>query len=390
MERYLAGPLRTDLERKMVLLSGPRQSGKTFVSKCLYPEDFDYLNFDIAAHRKRIISRDWHRDRRLVIFDELHKMKRWKLWLKEIADDDDQRQEFLVTGSAKLQLFRKAGDSLAGRFFSQRLYPFDVKELAAEIGNTPALRKLISGTADGVPHALLTRLLALSGFPEPLLSSDPSFHGKWQQSHLDVILRQDIFETERIRDVKSLEFLVLLLAERVGSLLSYNSLREDLFTDDKTVKRWVDILENSYVVFRVHPYTSRSMASSIRKAPKAYFFDYTRVEDPAARFENLVALALLKEIHYRQDVRGEKFELNFVRNKQEKEIDFLILKDRKPHVMIEVKTSDDTVSPSFAIFEKHFPGVRKVQLVQNLARGHRNKNGVDVVPAATWLAAMAL
>lgn len=380
--RYMANALAKDLGRKAVILSGPRQCGKTYLSQHLF-QDFDYLNFDVPEDRKRLLRREWFRDRELVVFDELHKMKKWKSWLKGVLDSTALKQKFLITGSAKLNAYKKVGDSLAGRYFSYRLYPFDLKEILAlrdgGLSMAPSARS---------PSDVLERLLKSSGFPEPFLVDEHGYYARWQQTHLDVILKQDILETESVRSVQQLETLVLLLTEKVGSTLSYNSLREDLRTDDKSVKRWVDILENAYVLFRIHPYTTRSMLNAIRKAPKAYFMDYARVENQAARLENLVAFSILKEIHYRRDVKGEIYDLHYLKNKQQREIDFLITKNRVPHLMIEIKESDREVSENFSIFEKHLPKAGKIQLVKNLEREFLSRQGVRVVPLSQWLGLM--
>lgn len=397
MQRYLTFPLIKDIEKKPILLSGPRQSGKTVLSKSILGNDYDYLNFDVIKDRKRLLKQDWYHDRKLIIFDEIHKMKKWKVWLKGIFDSNEHNLKFLVTGSAKLNTFRKVGDSLAGRYLYYRLYPFDIKELISlfdEKKNKEYFKiifpKIDFTNLDLVKQKILDRLLLTSGFPEPFLNAEEGFYNRWQQTHLDVILKQDIAESEQISSVKQIETLTMLLTERVGSTLSYNSLREDLSTDDKTIKRWVDILENSYVLFRIYPYTHRSIAGVIKKAPKVYFFDYVRVEDISARIENLVALALLKEIHYALDAKGQVFSLHFLRNKQKKEIDFLITKAKKPYLLIEVKESESEVSENFSTFEKYFPEIKKIQLVKNLTRGFISKKNVHVVPMHQWLSDFSL
>ncbi len=379
MDRSLFHPIKEDLNKKMVLLSGPRQCGKTYLSEHLV-ESYDYLNFDVPADRMRLLKGSWAVDRDLVIFDELHKMKKWKSWLKGVVDAQTVRPKILVTGSAKMNTYKKVGDSLAGRYFSYRLYPFDPKEIVQQ----EKKGKISVGEMDSV----VDRLLNLSGFPEPYLSGSVGYYQRWMRTHLDVILKQDILETESVRSIKQLETLALLLTERVGSTLSYNSLREDLYTDDKSVKRWVDVLENSYVVFRIYPYYQKSMIGGLKKAPKIYFYDYCRVENMAHRLENLVALSLLKEIHYRQDVLGQVYDLHFLRNKQEKEVDFLITKNKKPHVMIEVKQGDDSSSGSFSAFDKYFPGISKIQLVKNLTKPRKTRQGVLITPLGLWLSKM--
>ncbi len=379
MRRNIEKFILNDLKRKIVILSGPRQCGKTFLSRQLSTKESVYLNYDILDDRKIIIKRDWDITQKLVIFDEIHKMKKWKAWLKGIADQTQRKYDILVTGSAKINTYKKVGDSLAGRYFYYRLYPLDLKEIRQ---NDRLNLKATSAKQN------LERLLSVSGFPEPYLANDVGYYRRWQQTHLDIILRQDILETESVRNIKQIETLTLLLTERVGSLLSYNSLREDLSTDDKSIKRWIDILENSYVVFRIYPFVHKSLTRGLKKAPKLYFFDIGRVTDPANRIENLVALSLLKEIHLRMDTLGEIFDLHFLQNKQKNEIDFILTKDRKPYMMIEVKESDTQASANFAYFEKALPGLKKVQLVKNLIQTRRTAQGVLITPLADWLEKM--
>lgn len=379
MHRNIEESILNDLKRKIVILSGPRQCGKTFLGRQLSTKASVYLNYDILDDRKIIIKRDWDITQKLVIFDELHKMKKWKAWLKGIADQTQRKYQILVTGSAKLNTYKKVGDSLAGRYFYYRLYPLDLKEIRQSDHRNP---KTTSAQQN------LERLLSVSGFPEPYLANDIGYYRRWQQTHLDVILRQDILETESVRSIKQIETLALLLTERVGSLLSYNSLREDLSTDDKSIKRWIDILENSYVVFRIYPFVHKSLTRGLKKSPKLYFFDVGRVTDPANRLENLVALSLLKEIHLRMDTLGEIFDLHFLQNKQKNEIDFILTKDRKPYMMIEVKESDSQASANFAYFEKALPGLKKVQLVKNLSQSRQTAQGVLITPLAEWLEKM--
>lgn len=378
MDRNLAQYLKKDLAKKPVILVGPRQCGKTFLSQHLFKDDCEYLNFDILTDRKKILKMDWSINKKLLILDEIHKMKKWKNWLKGVFDSNKSKLPILVTGSANLNTYKKVGDSMAGRYFSYRLHPLDIKEI------------LSHQTKKESPEKILDRLLSVSGFPEPYLSNDTKFYTRWQQTHLDVILKNDILDTVSVKNITQLETLSLLLSERVGSTLSYNSLREDLSTDDKSVKRWVDILESSYVVFRIYPYTHKSLVGGIKKAPKIYFYDYCRVENESARLENLVALSLLKEIQNRMDIKGEKFELRFLKNKQNREIDFLITKNNQPFAMIEVKQSEAEPNENFYLFDKYLPGLKKIQLVKNLKEERLTRKNILITPMSQWLSKMEL
>jgi predicted AAA+ superfamily ATPase len=290
MERYLTKAVKETLGDKFILLMGPRQVGKTTLAKSIDP-DGAYYNYDIRKDWKVFHEQDWDYSKKLIIFDELHKMKKWKLWLKGIYDSGlTKKQSFIVTGSAQLDVAKKMGDSLAGRFWSFRLNPLDLKELGPSAPLEESYRKLIK----------------VSGFPEPFLKGDERFYNRWCRTHLDIILKQDLITTENIRDLEGIELLIELLAHRVGSTISYNSLSRELGRDDKTVKRWLDLLERLYVVFRVSPY-SKNIARGIKKAEKYYFYDCARVQgDESRKLENLVALSLKKEIEFQEDYNGQR------------------------------------------------------------------------------------
>lgn len=370
--RTIASSLRADLKKKMVLLAGPRQVGKTTLAKNLV-SDVEYLNFDIDADRKMMLAKQWRRDCDLLVLDEVHKMHQWKAWLKGIYDKEPNLP-ILVTGSARLDVAKKMGDSLAGRHFNYHLYPLDLKELR--------------GVDD--PERLYQRLLKCSGFPEPFFEGSESFYTKWKRSHLDLILRQDLIQLETVRDITGIETLVLLMQSRVASPLSSNSLREDLKRDVKTVIHWIQQLEKLFVVFRVSPY-SKNIASSVLKEAKYYFYDICRVDgDEGIKFENLVALALKKEVDYLNDTLGIESSLQTLRKKGGTEIDFLVLRKNRPAYLIEVKLTDTSPSKSFAIFDRYFPKAHKIQLVKNLDRERATESGIQIKNAIQWLSRLDL
>ncbi len=364
MNRYLESYILADLARKIVLLTGPRQCGKTTLAKQLYPhEDYAYFNYDLGEDRIALHEKNWDRKKTLVIFDELHKMQQWKAWLKGVYDTEGLPPSLLVTGSAKLDTYRKVGDSLAGRYFQYRLYPMDLKEalhFSSSLGNE---------------EEIFDRLWRCSGFPEPFLEGDDTFYRRWRRSHLDIILRQDLIDLYSIRDIKSIETLVMLLKDRIGSTVSYSNLARDLECDANTVKRWLQLLENLYIIFRVSPY-SKNIARSLLKEPKYYFYDHTYAEDPGARLENIVACALLKEMHYIEDTQGFNTSLHFVRTKDGKELDFLVSINEKPTHLIEVKMTDDNPAKSFEYFSKYFESIQCLQLVKKLKREKMYPNGI--------------
>lgn len=375
MDRYLLKEIQYTINKKLILISGPRQVGKTTLAKTI-GSSLEYLNYDRLSDRKKILKEEWDREKDFLILDEIHKMKKWKLWLKGIYDTEENKK-IIVTGTAKLDTLKKVGDSMAGRYFQYQLFPLDLKELRVNNFRTSKEN--------------LDQLLSISGFPEPFFSDSMSFYKKWRRSHLDVIIKQDIIGLDLIKRISDLEILIDLLAERAGTLISYNSLREDLNTDDKTVKRWLVALENSYLIFKISPY-SKKLKNAIKLISKYYFYDLPRVANEGARLENLVALSLLKETSYRNEVEGEDFALHYLRNKNQQEVDFLVCKNKIPHLMIEVKNSDDSPSKNFLYFEqellKQNPKIMKVQLVKNLKKEFSTKNGIKICNLENWLEKM--
>jgi len=376
MQRYLEKYIIEDLKEKIVLLTGPRQTGKTTLSKMLMT-GFDYFNFDNAEDRLSLLEKSWDRSKDLIIFDELHKLKNWKSWLKGIYDTEGVPPSILVTGSAKLDIYKKVGDSLAGRFFQFRLHPLDLKEIK-NILNPENLQ------------TELDKLLNTGGFPEPFLNGSSRFYNRWKRSHLDIIIKQDLIDLENVQHITSVETLIQLLKKRVGSPVSYSSLARDLQCSDKTIKRWLTILENMYVIFRVSPF-HKNIARSILKSPKFYFYDTGQViGDPGAKLENLVACALLKEINYLADCYGEEKHLYYLRNKEGREVDFCITNNGDPALMVEVKWRDENVSPNFKIFKKSFPGVKMLQIVKELKREKTFPDGIEIRSAHKWLSRLSL
>lgn len=369
MRREQEDRVVADLKRKIVLLAGPRQTGKTTLSRQLGLSTA-YFNFDRAEDRALLMAKEWDRTVALVVLDELHKMPRWKAWLKGIYDTEGVKPALLVTGSARLETFRRGGDSLAGRFYLHRLHPFTVREVNAEVNAVDAL----------------DRILRLGGFPEPFLTNDENEARRWRRTHLDTILREDLIDLERVRDVRSIEVLVELLLARVGSTVSLASLARELQVSSHTIKHWLQILENLYVLFPVRPY-HRNIARSIVKEPKYYFYDTGAVAnagaDPGAVLENAVACALLRELQLVEDQEGRKTALCFLRDKEKREVDFLVTVDNRPLQLVEVKLSDDTFAPSLAHFAAQLPKVEALQVVKNLKRAKTDATRTMQMVSAT-------
>lgn len=374
MDRYLQAAIAADLGEKIVLLSGPRQCGKTTLSRMIHP-DHQYINHDLAEHRLLLREKSWDRRKPLVILDELHKMPDWKTWLKGVYDVEGLPPALLVTGSAKLAAFRKTGDSLAGRYFHFRLHPIDLKEAVQQ--------------TDLTPDEAFKRLMRLGGFPEPFLRGAETWYRRWKRTHVDAILKEDMLTLSAVRDLQSVETLIELLRSRVGSPVSADSLARDLQKSRNTVMQWLGLLEDLYVVFRVSPH-HRNVARALLKAPKYYFYDSAMaLGDDGARLENLVAGALLKEVHRLQDVEGETLDLHYVRDRDGREVDFLVTRNHLPWRMIEVKWKDPAPSPHLRRFFAAEP-LQRTQVVGELAQSKSFADGLRVEPAVEFLADLDL
>ena len=369
MERYLTPALSEELGRKILLLTGPRQCGKTTLSRMLRP-DYQYINYDLAEHRLLLREKSWDRQKELVIFDELHKMDQWKAWLKGIYDVEGMPPALLVTGSARLEAFRKTGDSLAGRHFQFRLHPLDFKEALAFSG--------LSG------DEIFTRLMTVGGFPEPFLKGTQGYYNRWKRSHIDLILKEELLTLTAVRDIQSIETLIELLRTRVGSPVSALSLARDLQKSPNTIRHWLKLLEDLYVIFKLVPY-HKNVARALLKEPKYYFYDNGMVQgDEGTRLENLVACALLKEVQRAQDVDGAVLDLQFIRTKDGHEIDFLITREKQPYQLIEVKWKDAGLSRNFKKILTTEP-LSRIQVVGELAQSKSYPGGERIEPAKEFL-----
>lgn len=376
MKRYLDDLVAADLSRKMVLLTGPRQVGKTTLCRHLMAgtQQAQYLNWDVAADRAILQRQSWSARTRLLALDEVHKMPDWKNWLKGVVDGRPPEQQLLVTGSARMDTWRQSGDSLAGRYFAYRLHPISVREWCAAQGGTPA--------------AALDRLLARGGFPEPCLAESVEDAERWRRQYFTDLIREDIVEFSRLHEVRAMRLFVELLRERVGSPLSLASIARDLAVSPTTLRRYLDILQALYIVFCVHPW-HHNVARAILQTPKVYFFDTGLVRgDDGLRFENAVAAMLLKHVHFLQDARGQAVDLHYIRTKDGAEIDFVLSRDQRLTHLIECKLADNTLHRALAGFAARFPDAEAIQLVRDL-RQEEYRAPVHILDAARWLAELA-
>lgn len=365
MERYLKKQILNDLKKKMVFVGGPRQVGKTTVSKSLPNAKSGYMNWDDDEDRERILRREFPTGP-LWIFDEIHKFKRWRNFMKGLFDKNRDEKQILVTGSARLDLYRFGGDSLQGRYHFLRMHPLSVAELK------------ISSLAD------FQILLKLGGFPEPFFHQSEIESKRWSREYRIRLIREDITKLETIQDLDSLELLSIRLPALVGSPLSVNALREDLQVSFKTAARWISIFENVYSIFMLPPFGS-PLIRAVKKERKHYHFDWALVTNEGLRFENLVACHLLKWVHYLEDTEGRDIELRYFRDLDQREVDFVVVDAGKPILAVECKFNDAEVSSALRYFKNKFPKCESWQVHAVGKKDYVNDDGISVGPALKLL-----
>ena len=336
MDRYLYPHIKNDLSEKMVFIGGPRQVGKTTLSLQFLESGTEkhpaYLNWDSPVIRKDLLAGQLPTKQKLLIFDEIHKYKDWKSLIKGFYDLNKSDTQILVTGSARLDYFRKGGDSLQGRYHYYRLHPLSLDEISPDYSSS------------SVPD-----LLQFGGFPEPQIKANKTHWKRWERERAKRVIFEDLVSLENVRNVSQVELLASLLPERVGSLLSINNLSTDLQVAFETAEKWISMLENLYVCFRISPWTN-SKVRSLKKERKVYMWDWSVCLDESARYENMVASHLLKFCNLWEDTKGEDMDLQFLRNAQGKEIDFVVLKNQKPWFAVECKTDDRSLSKQISYY----------------------------------------
>src|ERR1700733_13222690 len=359
MERCQKQAILHDLKKKMVLLAGPRQAGKTTLAKSIaleFPSSI-YLTYDRSEDRKIISNEAWLPSVELIILDEIHKMAEWKNYLKGVYDTKLPHQKILVTGSARLEIFNAVGDSLAGRYFLHRLMPLSPAECD---------KVNVSYTLD--------HFLERGGFPEPFLAQDLIDANRWRLQYIDSLLRIDVLDFDNIHNLNAIRLVFELLRERVGSPISYTSIAEDVAISPNTVKKYIQILEALYIVFRITPF-SHNIARSLLKEPKIYFFDVGLVKgDNGIKFENFVATCLLKHVLAKIDYQAENYALHYLHTKERQEVDFALTLDHHIEKMIEVKHANHSISTGLRYFFEKYK-IPALQVVKELKQ-ERVENGI--------------
>lgn len=381
MKRYCEDFVRADLEKKMVFIGGPRQVGKTILSKKLCAErgkQCEYFNWDVDEDRQAIRNKRWRDDSELVIFDELHKYPRWKNWIKGVYDSKPREQQYIVTGSARLDVYKRGGDSLMGRYHYWRLHPLTLDELPQDMSLQEGYE----------------RLMSIGGFPEPFLLGDEREARRWRRERFDRIIREDIRDLENVRELQLLSIFIDALRERVSSTITLANIAEDLEVSPNTVKSWLNITERMYISFVLTPLI-KNVPRAIKKPPKIYFYDNADViekDKKGARLENLIATTLIKRLHFIEDYYGYRCKMHYIRDKDGREVDFVILVDNKITDLIEVKYANTNISTSLKYYNNKLKPERAIQIVGDLKRpfdsgGIRVTNPIDFFKnlPAPWL-----
>ena len=390
-------------EKHMILLSGPRQSGKTTLGKMIaggFTNNL-YFNWDAPHNKAQLVKNPYffeeipRRDNSLplVLLDEIHKYRRWKNYLKGVYDTFQESYLFLVMGSGRMDIYQRGGDSLAGRYFQFRLWPLTLAELADRRTSFNRFMKnplAVSTEKTKELEAIWRRLESFSGFPEPYLAAKPATYRRWSNAYSTRLIREDIRDLTGVRCVDDIEILYSLLPSKIGSPLSINSLSRDLGVAYNTVKSWLGVLQRFYMLFSIPTWTSK-IARAIRKETKVYLLNYGLIEDPAPRFENMVALELFRAVSNWNDLGYGSFSLHFIRNKEKREVDFLIVDGRKPVLLVETKLSEKQASGDLIRFQQRLnvPAVQLINEGEEFRILKKGKQKILIAPAWQWLAQLS-
>lgn len=395
---YLTAALEHLEENKqMLFLMGPRQVGKTTTCRSLseiFPQ-FAYYTWDDPDHRALILSgpqsifslapfQTLSKSKPLVIFDEIHKYSDWKNFLKGFYDLYSNQIHIIVTGSARLDVYKKGGDSLMGRYFLYRFHPLSIGEILdpsfpeGEIRTQPIEINEIN----------FQNLWDFGGYPDPFLKAKPRFFNRWNQLRFQQLFQEEIRDISRVQEIKQLEVLALHLKYQVGQQTNYESLASKIRVTGHTVRNWVEILNSLYYCFEIRPW-SKNIPRSLIKEPKYYLWDWSQVQDPGSRAENFIASHLLKSVHFWSDAGFGQYGLHYIRDKEKREVDFLVTRNEVPWFLVEVKLSSGKgLSPSLLHFHHILQTSHAFQVVIDLPWINKScfeEKEAIIVPARTFL-----
>jgi hypothetical protein len=379
----------------MIFLMGPRQAGKTTLSLEAageWPSHF-YFNWDNPAERllflegieaiaKQAGLHEIHSEKPVLIFDEIHKFGKWKNFLKGFFDLYEKVARIIVTGSSRLNVYKRGGDSLMGRYFYYRVHPLSVAEIVSPEWTEERIR-----APKPISDADWSALLEHGGFPEPFIQRAASFSRRWKSIRKDQLFREDIRDGTRIQELAQLELLAELLRNQAAQSMDYLSLSKKVGVSIDTIRRWVEVLKSFYYCFTLQPW-SKNVARSLLKEPKIYLWDWSLIEDEGHRYENLVASHLLKAVHFWTDQGLGDFSLHYLRTKDQHEVDFLVVKDKKPWFLVEVKTKAKGLSSALYRFQEETGAPHAFQIAFDLPFVNKNcfeEKGPIIVPARTLL-----
>ncbi|MEE4264842.1 MAG: ATP-binding protein [Desulfobacteraceae bacterium] len=389
-------------EKNMVFMAGPRQVGKTTLAQNIarsFVNSF-YFNWDIPDHRVRLIENPAffeEMERKdtsipLVVFDEIHKYRDWKNYLKGVYDEFHHVYQFLISGSGRLDTYQKGGDSLAGRYFLFHLWPFTIAEFGDnEIELAEFLKDPFQVSMERYKelHGIWSNLSELSGFPEPYLSGRKTSYRRWSNTYSRQLIREDIRDLTGIKSIGDMETLYYLLPSKVGSPISIPALSRDLKIAYNTIRSWLTAFQSFFMVFSLSPWTRR-IARAIQKEQKLYLWDAPRIKDSAARFENMVAMELYRAVSIWNDMGYGNFSLHFIKNKEQQEVDFLVANANDPIVLIEAKLMDTQPSAALIKFQNalRIPAVQLVDQAAGFRKLSNNDQTILIAPACQWLAGL--
>lgn len=382
--------------RQMLFLMGPRQVGKTTTSMLVMEEwgKSFYFNWDNERHRSLILEgvealakemglHTLQEQPVLVVFDEIHKYPRWKNFLKGFYDTFPDQVRILVTGSARLDYVKKGGDSLMGRYLRYRIHPLTVGEILH-----PELAEQEIRYPEPLAEQDFGSLLKFGGFPDPFLKNSSRFWNQWKGLRSEQLFREDLRDLTRIQEIAQLEVLAEILRHQVGQLTSYESLSKKVRVSSNTIRSWLQALRAFYYCFELRPW-SKNITRSLLKEPKYYLWDWSLCEDQGARFENFIASHLQKAVHFWTDYGFGSFELFYLRDKDKREVDFLITKNQKPWILVEAKNNNNKeIASSLYYFQKMTHAPHAFQVVLDLPFIEKDcfdHQAPVVVPARTLL-----
>ncbi|MBI4224562.1 MAG: ATP-binding protein [Deltaproteobacteria bacterium] len=377
--RSLEPVLHRDLKKKFVFLTGPRQVGKTTLAKkIVQAEKGRYLLYDDEEDRRTILKKEYTHHA-WVCLDEFHKYSRWKNHIKGVYDKYKESLHLLLTGSARLDIYQKSGDSLFGRYYLHHLHPLTLGEIESQ--NLPPF--LTDPHQMHGPRQGIKPLLKFGGFPEPFFSQSETEHRRWSNARRQLLIREDLRDLTQIELISLVEHLMLLLPDRIGSLFSFRSLAEDLQVSPPTIKSWMDVFGQLFLTFSLKPHTKK-IVRSLHKQAKYYLYDWSQIPDEGNRFENLVASHLWKAVQVWTDLGEANLGLAYIRDRTHRETDFLITKEGKPWFLVEAKLAETQISDNLRYFAKRL-NVPAIQMIQK-EEVVKQVGNILVVSANRWLA----